>query len=173
MLSPLCGGQGSCQTIHSSPGENRSHLHTVHNDVVLWERKTVSAKLLGEILHLDSGTLTPVVKALEKKGLVTKRRSDEDERLLLVSITQDGLSLKEKQGRSLLRSDPASSSLRMRRRLCTVFFTRYWDKKARFSSQIYFSIVLAIFSRPFASMSSKREYRGLSISRTPQTLPPL
>lgn len=64
--------------------------------MVLWERKTVSAKLLGEILHLDSGTLTPVVKALEKKGLVTKRRSDEDERLLLVSITQDGLSLKEK-----------------------------------------------------------------------------
>lgn len=63
--------------------------------MVLWEEKQVSVKGLGERLHLDSGTLTPLLKSLEKKGLVTRTRSREDERFLVVEITAAGEALKE------------------------------------------------------------------------------
>ena len=48
--------------------------------VVLWEHQTVTMAELGERLHLDSGTLSPLVKRLETDGLVTRRRRAEDER---------------------------------------------------------------------------------------------
>ena len=64
--------------------------------MVLWEHKTMNVKTMGEILYLDSGTLTPVLKKLEAKGFLTRRRSTEDERNLVVSITDAGEALKEK-----------------------------------------------------------------------------
>lgn len=64
--------------------------------LVLWEHKTVSAKELGARLYLDSGTLTPLLKRLEGKGLVRRRRPARDERLLEVSITAKGQRLQEK-----------------------------------------------------------------------------
>lgn len=64
--------------------------------MVLWERKTVNVKELGECLYLDSGTLTPLLKKLETKGFVSRMRSETDERNLVVSITDDGEKLKEK-----------------------------------------------------------------------------
>lgn len=64
--------------------------------MVLWEDKKISVKGLGEKLHLDSGTLTPLLKGLEKKGYVTRTRSKEDERFLVVEITSEGEQLKEK-----------------------------------------------------------------------------
>lgn len=64
--------------------------------MVLWERKTVNVKELGECLYLDSGTLTPLLKKLESKGFVSRMRSETDERNLVVSITDDGEKLKEK-----------------------------------------------------------------------------
>lgn len=64
--------------------------------MVLWERKKVNVKELGECLYLDSGTLTPLLKKLEAKGLVTRMRSDIDERNLVVTITDTGEKLKEK-----------------------------------------------------------------------------
>lgn len=63
--------------------------------MVLWDKEHVTVKELGESLYLDSGTLTPVLKALEKKGYVTRSRSKEDERVLNVSITKEGLSLRD------------------------------------------------------------------------------
>lgn len=63
--------------------------------MVLWEEKTVTAKELGEKLYLDSGTLTPLLKKLENKGLLTRKRSEEDERNLIVSLTKKGDELKE------------------------------------------------------------------------------
>lgn len=63
--------------------------------MVLWERKAVTVKELGTELYLDSGTLTPLLKKLEEKGLVTRRRSEEDERNLIVSITEKGEDLKD------------------------------------------------------------------------------
>lgn len=63
--------------------------------MVMWDRKRVSVKELGEKLYLDSGTLTPVLKSLESKGFVSRRRSTEDERVLIAEITEAGESLKE------------------------------------------------------------------------------
>ena len=64
--------------------------------MVLWEKKEMNVKTLGENLYLDSGTLTPVLKKLEAKGLLKRTRSKADERNLLVSITKEGEALKEK-----------------------------------------------------------------------------
>ena len=63
--------------------------------LILWERHSVTAKELGEELYLDSGTLTPLLKKLENKGLVSRKRSDEDERNLIVTLTAAGEQLKE------------------------------------------------------------------------------
>lgn len=63
--------------------------------MVLWEEQEISVKALGEKLFLDSGTLTPVLKALEKKGYVSRARSAADERMLIVTVTQKGMELRE------------------------------------------------------------------------------
>lgn len=64
--------------------------------MIFWEKGKCSAKELGEKLYLDSGTLTPVLKSLEKKGYIKRVRSTDDERVLLVEITADGEKLKER-----------------------------------------------------------------------------
>jgi len=64
--------------------------------MVMWEKKQVSVKQLGEMLFLDSGTLTPVLKKLEQKGYVSRARSKEDERVLDVTLTEEGEALKDK-----------------------------------------------------------------------------
>ena len=64
--------------------------------MVMWERKQVGVKELGEALYLDSGTLTPLLKKLEKQGFVSRSRSTVDERNLIVSITDKGEALREK-----------------------------------------------------------------------------
>lgn len=63
--------------------------------LVLWEKKVVTVKQLGEALYLDSGTLTPLLKKLEAKGLVCRTRSEEDERNLIVTLTERGEAMKE------------------------------------------------------------------------------
>lgn len=63
--------------------------------MVLWEHKEISVKELGEYLYLDSGTLTPVLKKLEQKGYVSRARDVQDERVLNVTITEEGEALKE------------------------------------------------------------------------------
>lgn len=64
--------------------------------MVLWEKKQVTVKELGASLYLDSGTLTPLLKKMEAGGLLTRERSKEDERVLMVTITEEGEALKEK-----------------------------------------------------------------------------
>ncbi len=64
--------------------------------MVLWEKPSVTSKEIGERLHLDSGTLTPVIKKLAEKGLVTRARSAEDERNLVVTLTDAGLALRDR-----------------------------------------------------------------------------
>lgn len=64
--------------------------------LVFWEEKSMTVKDLGKKLFLDSGTLTPVLKSLESKGYVTRPRSTEDERVLIVSITPAGEALRER-----------------------------------------------------------------------------
>ena len=63
--------------------------------LALWERDGVSVKELGERLYLDSGTLTPVLKKLEAQGRVARQRSVDDERMVIVSLTNEGRALKD------------------------------------------------------------------------------
>ena len=63
--------------------------------MVLWEQESVNVGQLGEVLRLDAGTLTPLLKRLEKAGYVTRERSKEDERSTLISITPAGEALKD------------------------------------------------------------------------------
>jgi len=62
--------------------------------MVLWEKRNICVKDLGSILMLDSGTLTPLLKKLEQKGLIERKRSDEDERYLDICVTDKGLALR-------------------------------------------------------------------------------
>lgn len=64
--------------------------------MLLWEHGAMTVKDLGEALFLDSGTLTPLLKKLEGKGLLTRKRSEKDERSLIVAITEAGEALKER-----------------------------------------------------------------------------
>ena len=64
--------------------------------MVLWEKKAVTVKEMGAMLHLDSGTLTPLLKKMEAKGMLIRRRSTEDERSLIVRLTEEGEALRER-----------------------------------------------------------------------------
>lgn len=68
--------------------------------MVLWEQETVTVKRLGELLWLDSGTLTPLLKRMEVNGLVNRKRSAEDERVVNIIITTEGKKL-EKQAEEI------------------------------------------------------------------------
>ena len=63
--------------------------------MVMWEKETVSSRELAESLHLDYGTLTPVLKMLESSGYLNRNRDPRDERLLLLTITEEGKALKD------------------------------------------------------------------------------
>ena len=64
--------------------------------IVLWEEKLLSVKELGNRLDLDSGTLTPLLKRLEQKGVLTRQRDPEDERSVLIGLTEMGIAMQEK-----------------------------------------------------------------------------
>lgn len=64
--------------------------------MVLWEYKKLTVKQLGELLWLDSGTLTPLLKRMETHGFLTRKRSMEDERVVDIHITEKGVKLEKK-----------------------------------------------------------------------------
>lgn len=64
--------------------------------MVLWETDGINISELGSRLYLDSGTMTPVIKKLESGGLVIRKRSEEDERIVTVFLTDAGWALREK-----------------------------------------------------------------------------
>ncbi|MBP7981095.1 MAG: MarR family transcriptional regulator [Tolumonas sp.] len=63
--------------------------------LVLWQQDEISLKQLGEQLFLDSGTLTPLLKRLESKGLIRRERNERDERLRVLKLTVEGNALKK------------------------------------------------------------------------------
>ena len=63
--------------------------------MALWENDSMNVRELGLVLFLDSGTLTPVLKKLESKGYIERKRSKEDERNLIVTVTEKGWKLRE------------------------------------------------------------------------------
>ena len=64
--------------------------------LVLWEQDGLTVKALGEKLFLDSGTITPLVKRLEARGLLRRQRDDEDERQVRIFLTAEGRALRAK-----------------------------------------------------------------------------
>ena len=64
--------------------------------MVMWEEKEIAVGELGKKLFLDSGTLSPLLKAMEQKKLLCRTRDSADERIVKVSITESGEALKEK-----------------------------------------------------------------------------
>ncbi|MEC0493041.1 MarR family winged helix-turn-helix transcriptional regulator [Bacillus glycinifermentans] len=64
--------------------------------LLLWEHEILSVKKMGELLYLDSGTLTPMLKRMEQRGLITRERSPEDERSVIVKLTSSGAEMKER-----------------------------------------------------------------------------
>lgn len=63
--------------------------------MVLWEKDNLSVGDLCARLHLDSGTMTPLLKKLEQQGYVTRTRLPDDERCVVISLTESGKALKE------------------------------------------------------------------------------
>ena len=66
--------------------------------LVLWERDGISVSEIGERLYLNSATLTPLLKRIEALGLISRRRADEDERQVIVSLSRAGRELRQKTG---------------------------------------------------------------------------
>lgn len=64
--------------------------------MALWEEDNLTVKSLGEKLYLDSGTLTPLLKKMEKQHLIQRIRSLEDERNVYIKLTDSGIEMKEK-----------------------------------------------------------------------------
>lgn len=64
--------------------------------LALWEEDGVTVSTLGARLYLDSGTLTPLLKRLEKAGFLTRERNEEDERQVLIRLTHEGRTLKKR-----------------------------------------------------------------------------
>lgn len=64
--------------------------------LVLWETDGITVKALGDKLFLDSGTITPLVKRLEARGLVRRERDKQDERQVRIYLTEEGRALREK-----------------------------------------------------------------------------
>ena len=63
--------------------------------MALWEQDGVKVGELGRQLHLDSATLTPLLKRLEERGLLRRRRSTQDERAVIITLTDEGRALRE------------------------------------------------------------------------------
>lgn len=63
--------------------------------MVLWEEDHLPVGSIGERLHLDNGTLTPMLKKLESAGYLTRERSKADERSVIVTLTEKGRDLAE------------------------------------------------------------------------------
>lgn len=63
--------------------------------MVLWEMDNINVKALGEKLYLDSGTLTPLLKKLEGQSLITRTRSKENERNVIITLTESGWALRD------------------------------------------------------------------------------
>lgn len=76
--------------------------------MALWEKQTSTVKALGEMLGLDSGTLSPLLKRLEQAGLITRKRGTVDERQVLVAMTPKGADLK-KEGIKIMAAIGAST----------------------------------------------------------------
>jgi len=88
--------------------------------LVLWENDKVTVKQIGEKLLLETNTLTPLLKRMEAKGIIHRKRSEEDERKVFVTLTDSGRNIKDEAlciPGELIRSVPGSYSVEKVERL--------------------------------------------------------
>ena len=64
--------------------------------LVLWEKDGLTVGELGDALMLDNGTLSPLLKKMEQAGYIERQRSREDERVVVITLTEEGRALQEK-----------------------------------------------------------------------------
>ena len=64
--------------------------------MALWNNERMTVSELGKMPFLDNGTLTPLLKKMEAQGYITRTRSDKDERVMMISLTEAGWQMKEK-----------------------------------------------------------------------------
>ena len=64
--------------------------------LVLWEHDGISVSEIGEKLMLDNGTLSPLLKKMEQAGWVERHRSTEDDRVVIITLTEAGRALRER-----------------------------------------------------------------------------
>lgn len=64
--------------------------------MVMWEHKSISVRDMGKLLFLDSGTLTPMLKKMEKADWIQRKRSESDERMVILTLTAKGKELHDK-----------------------------------------------------------------------------
>jgi DNA-binding MarR family transcriptional regulator len=93
--------------------------------LVLWQQDDVLVKTIGELLFLDSGTLTPLLKRLEASSLIMRTRDEADERQVRITLTKEGRALKKKAQdipyQVLCASgQPPESVMRLRTQLSTI-----------------------------------------------------
>lgn len=77
--------------------------------LVLWEEEKTTVKGIGQRLHLDSGTLTPLLKKIENMGLIKRYRDTNDDRVVIVELTENGRILKEE-----IRAVPCEMASKMK-----------------------------------------------------------
>ncbi|MBE9398185.1 MarR family transcriptional regulator [Pontibacterium sp. N1Y112] len=103
----LCIENQSCFSLYSAANAMVRSYRTALLDLdltypqylammVLWAEDGISVKALGEKVHMDSGTTTPLLKRLEGKGLLERVRCKQDERSCLLQLTDEGKSLKSR-----------------------------------------------------------------------------
>ena len=94
---PLYAASRKIVRLYASVLENLQLTYTQYiTMLVLWEQDGLSVKDLGNQLFLDSGTLTPLLKKLEKSGLISRIRDKQDERNVIIFLTDKGHELKNK-----------------------------------------------------------------------------
>lgn len=93
--------------------------------IVLWENESLRVKDLGNILHLDSGTLTPLLKKLTAKGYINREHGRRDEREVFLTLTDSGAQLKDELRVFLSKLPSPSISLRTNLKPCSLCYIRF------------------------------------------------
>ncbi len=87
--------------------------------MVIWEEKKLTLKRFGDRIFLDSGTLTPLVRKLEEKGYVQRKKDEHDDRNLMIEVTEKGLDLRDK---ALSVPSRVASCIKLEENEAIVFF---------------------------------------------------
>ncbi len=78
--------------------------------LILWENDGITVGEICERLMLDNGTVSPLLKKMQQMGYVEKKRSEEDDRVVIITLTDEGRAMQEKARKSQQRSDNVSIS---------------------------------------------------------------